>query len=173
MTFSPVHQDLCHMQAYHQESHLSPGGRPRQRASPLLSEHLCTRTSSSSGEKNLAAGPPTEPSSLEGDPCKSLGTKAGSYLGKLIYLRARPGASHHLTLIALTYWPSVVAAEAKSLKLDTLKTSGSSMSSATNAGIQAYQAVGIVRPVPNLAQWAETQYPSSQMHHPEYPQARP
>ena len=82
----------------------------------------------SSSEKNLTIGLFTEPSSRNAIQARPLAPKSAATFASLS-ICARGQAPAPLALMALTYWPSVAAALAKSLNLEVEKIDVTSWSS--------------------------------------------
>ena len=156
MTFSRYIQDLCHMQAHTTKNLicLQATTHSKENQVPCLSRHLCTQCFKLFWREELGDRTSHGTVLFEGDPCKSLGTKAGSYLGKLIYLRAWPGTCT-LNVDCLNVLAFCCSSRAKELKAGLLEDLRDIVELHTNAGIRLIGAVGIhCVPVLNLAQWS-------------------
>ncbi len=136
MTFSRYIQD-SYMQAHTTAPSVSRQPPTAAESSPRLSRHLCTCLELFWREELVIGPPHGNPSSLKATHASPLAPKPAAT--RQAYLPESAARCLHPTLIALTYRPSVVAAELKSLKLDCLKTSETSWSSIPMCGYQAYR----------------------------------
>ena len=156
MTFSRYIQNLCHVQAHATKNLicLQAAAHSKENQVSCLSRHFCTQCLKFFWREELGDRTSYGTVLFEGNPCKSLGAKTSSYLGKLIYLRAWPRACT-LNIDCLNVLAFCCRRRAKELKAGLLEDLRDIVELHTNAGIRLIGAVGIhCVPVLNLAQWS-------------------